>query len=158
MSRLETLLQKLKLIEPFVPRSHRQQLYEVIDELSRLWRDMTEANPDRLPVTAQNRARHVRKERAGKRHCPRHNGGAGAWLEVSAFDVKNKKTGALRSWCHDCMVNYQRERYLRVEESRVVVEVLEGDDLLRCKCPECGRRFKAGDRVVGVDLMHEVCA
>jgi hypothetical protein len=182
--RLATVISDMRLLEATATPRQLHKFRDVIDELSLIHRDVAgidvallgtgpalqlleaseqvatrrgHAPGSRHNLTAQNASRHGAKEHDRQRHCPMHDEGAGAWLTVEAFDVKNKKTGALRSWCRDCTAAYQRQRYLSIEQARIVTEILEGDPCLGHACGGCGRPFEVGQRVVGHDLTHEGC-
>ena len=163
-ARLSAMIGRLRTVERQVP-GHRGALNEIIDELLRLYRDIGGVEyvaPERPAASIHNLVvgnarRHAAKEHNGQRRCAAHNDHAGAWLPVSKFDVKNHKTGALRSWCRDCTKVYQRERYVSVTAKTMTVELIEGDRCVGHDCPICGLPFEIGERVRGENLVHEGC-
>jgi hypothetical protein len=168
-TRLDTALDRLGHLTQRAPMSVRQELREIYEELVRVRRDLTDGPalrlipPDRRGgswrnLSEGNRRRSTAKQHAGMRRCNRHDEAKGAWLPVSAFSVKNRATGTLRSWCRECVSAYQRERYVRVASKHVTVELVEGDRCIGHDCPDCGLPFEIGDRVRGADLRHEECS
>jgi hypothetical protein len=169
-SRFDHALSRLRTFTTSSPA-----LREIYDELTRLRRDMAglphlDLAPPAEPMTHRGRAagslrvlrtangiRHADKERDGKRHCPKHDDGAGAWLARDRFGIKNQATGQLKSWCIDCTKAYQRERYVRVGARVVTVELIDGDFLIGHRCPRCEETFEVGQHVQGDDLHHEGC-
>lgn len=144
-----------------------RELAEVVEEMRRLRRDLAGmeavdlapvvAVPSQLNLVRGNARRHQAKNRPGERRCGRHNGGEGAWLPIAAFDVKDKRTGQLKTWCRDCYKDYQRERYVKVRYQVVVVELHDGDACIGQDCPVCRKPFRPGQRIQGEDLVHEAC-
>lgn len=168
--RFDHLIRQMRLVEAQTPATARPKVHEVIDELVRIRRDLSGLEGDLEPapvprpaaslhnLVRANGSRHAAKQHDGQRHCPKHDDGEGVWLPVDQFTVKNKTTGALRSWCDACTKAYQRERYVRTTATTVVVELHEDDFCVGRACPGCGVAFEAGQRVIGKDLAHEGCA
>lgn len=74
----------------------------------------------------------------------------------TAFATKNKRTGALRSMCMDCMSSHQAERYLSIEKMRKLGPVLrfvlaEGDAIVGSVCSTCSKRCKVGQTIVAME-------
>ena len=167
--RFDALILRLTHLAKLTPGSTvGRELAEVVDEFQRLRRDLSGIDPhDLTPVDIpegsrqnlirENTRRYTAKNRPGERRCGRHNDGEGAWLPVEAFDVKNPKTGQLKTWCRECYKEYQRERYVRVGYRVVVVELHEGDPCVGQRCPICTELFQPGQRVRGDHLAHEQC-
>lgn len=85
-------------------------------------------------------------------------------LPAGQFGIKDKKTGALKSMCRPCMLDYQRHRYLSVQKqhllnaARITFVVSEADDIVGLACSECGAPIRAGQEVEGdAALHHTVC-
>jgi hypothetical protein len=165
-TRFDHVLGRLRLVEASVPASVRPRVHEVWEELVAIRRDLEprwEVFKRPRPAASihnlarANASRHATKEHDGQRNCPRHDDGAGAWLPVESFSVKNKATGALRSWCDECYRAYLRERYVRTTATAVTVELHEDDFCVGHPCPVCRKAFAAGQRVVGKELAHEGC-
>lgn len=85
-------------------------------------------------------------------------------LPVGQFGIKDKKTGARKSMCRPCMLDYQRHRYLGVEKQRLLnaarltFVVTEADDVAGLACSDCGAPIRAGQEVEGdATLHHAIC-
>jgi hypothetical protein len=169
--RFDHLISQMRLVEAQTPQVARAKVREVMDELLRIRRDLSGLEGELPPPVAcsrpagsmlnlrrSNEGRHALKERAGQRHCPKHDEGEGAWLPLGAFGVKNPATGALKSWCIECTKAYQRERYVAVTAKTMTVELIEGDRCVGHDCPSCGLPFEIGERITGENLHHEGCA
>lgn len=76
---------------------------------------------------------------------------------LSAYLVKNHKTGNVHTMCRDCSNAYKRERYVHIGEVKIAVELLEGDACIGHACLKCGKPFVVGERVVADNLRHEEC-
>jgi hypothetical protein len=92
-----------------------------------------------------------------ERFCPRHHAGQGAWVPTEHFDVKDPVNGTLRYCCRDCWREYQRERYVAANKRAIIIEVIEGDQIIGAHCNACGRPFDIGDLVVGALPRHQEC-
>jgi hypothetical protein len=151
----------------------RQHLGEVANELSALRRDLSVLDERPLSVVPEpagwdarrakpgdGRTRRTRSiapnDHAGQRFCPMHHDGTGAWLPIEQFDLKDDK-GHRKARCHGCILEYQRQRYVRVGYKVVTIEIVEGDACVGHKCPECGKPFSIGERVQGDNVRHERC-
>lgn len=81
----------------------------------------------------------------------------------TAFNVKNRARGSLKSWCRSCQREYQHERYLSVEQGQRLRHVLrfvvrDGDQCVGANCPVCRETIVIGDSVQGeTRLQHVRC-
>lgn len=154
----------------------RNMLGEVADELASLRRDLTRLGDRPLAAVAEvhhpawegrkarsgdgrrKKRREVYPEdRDGERWCPTHDNDEGAWLPEAEFAFKDKDKTHRKARCQECILDYQRQRYVRVGFKVVTVEVEVGDACLSHKCPECGGKFEVGQRVQGENVKHERC-
>jgi len=161
LGRLRDLAERLQRAAPSMAR----EAADLFGEFDRLARDLgiepddvgtirdRPLPPRRERTVRATAAKMARKERAGERHCAKCD----EWLPLTAFDVKNHERGTLRSWCRECMRKYQRERYVRIGERAVAIELLEGDGCLGERCGVCFKTFRVGDRVAADHLRHERC-
>jgi hypothetical protein len=79
---------------------------------------------------------------------------------VGEFRTKGTNTqGApvLDYLCRTCRRRYFCERYARVGQQIVQLEVLDGDECVGGHCPGCGNPIPVGDMVVAGGLRHELC-
>lgn len=137
--RVERLLAAGKIPRPALDpgkgterRWSRDQVLEIVAERLR-----TEDVPSHAPGARQMGA---------KRPCAAHNGGSGANVSASRF-----RPG--KDVCREC-----ERRQVRVEADRITVNLIEGDACIGRSCPVCRKRFKPGQRVVGVEIAHAECA
>lgn len=100
----------------------------------------------------QSNAAYKTKTHDGERHCPRCDD----WLPLAEFDTKNDK-GTLRWCCRECYKTYQRERYVAANKRAIIVEVVDGDEIVGATCNGCGQPFEIGDLVAGTVLRHTGC-
>lgn len=151
----------------------RDELADCAAELKRMRRDLSGlASADLAAIdppsphggTGQQRQRLTaavgtvtRPNREGQRFCGKHNEGKGAYLPLINFAVKDKRTGARKSWCRDCTVAYMATRYVRVGAKVLTVEVTEADACVGKLCPACTNPFVIGDHVQGENVQHEAC-
>ncbi len=114
-------------------------------------------HPNTAPASAARRA--AKEPVAGRRVC----GGPlckGRLRLLSAFGIKNKATGQLKSFCVDCTRHYQRTRYLSVEKVKLLntagltFVVSEGDNVTGLSCTGCGEPIRAGQEVSGETALH----
>ena len=141
--RIANCISALRLVEAKHP-GVRQQTGEVIGELLRLHRDVA-GLPEPEPVPEGSHAPGPRPKGA-KRPCPAHNAGSGGKVSASRF-----RPG--KSVCREC-----ERRQVRIEADRITLNLIDGDACIGHACPVCRRRFKAGQRVVGVEIAHAECA
>jgi hypothetical protein len=126
--------------------------------------DATPSPADRVDTQAQSFARRrlhtVKPQGQDDEHwCGRHDGGRGAWLPKSEFAVKDHRTGALKFACRPCLAEYQRQRYLTVEErehlrARLTFELGPDDAGVGTPCPTCQRLLEVGDTVATEGRLH----
>lgn len=90
----------------------------------------------------------------GTRLCA---GPCGRWLPFSAYDQKSPGSTAFRSHCRDCWKHYQRQRYVAAGKQAVILEVLDGDEIVGATCNCCGRPFEIGDLLAAGALRHRDC-
>lgn len=111
---------------------------------------LARANADRL----------ARKTPApGLRICARCK----ATKPFAEFDIKNQRTGQMKSWCRSCTKEYHRERYLKATEvgliSNIRLLIEAGSPFLASPCEACGRALAVGEEVEACDvaLRHTKC-
>jgi hypothetical protein len=84
--------------------------------------------------------------------------------ELEAFAIKDKRTGGRRSMCADCHREYQRGRYLSVEQSNRLMTLLRfiacEEDHFEADCITCHLPIEVGQEVVADDvkLCHAACS
>lgn len=98
----------------------------------------------------------IAKNQDGRRFCPRHNDGQGAWLPVDAFDKKGS-SGLVRWVCRDCYSQYQRERYVAANKQAIILEVVEGDRVIGATCNGCGKPIELGQLIAATVIRHQEC-
>lgn len=159
--RLSNFESRLTLAARSVNITARPMMGELVEEFRFLRRQMVEEHVSHMGATvpaSRTNGKHTgwsRKNPApGVRMCARCH----ELLPVTAFKPKtSKKPDELRSFCDDCWKEYQRDRYVRVGETKVSIEVHEGDGCVGARCPGCRRRFEVGDRIVADQLRHVAC-
>lgn len=124
-----------------------------------------EPEPERpapkMLVAAPRRDRPTRRKAApallNRRLCCRCK----EWKPFDAFDVKDRRTGALRSMCRPCLSDYQRTRYLTVAKLAALEALgIDPAQVGATTCACCGEPIGAGPWVVeGVAaLRHRACS
>lgn len=155
-AKVESLERRLDIFEARLPA-------DLLDE----WRALRQAltgtpsvatiYADRTNVRSSNRARFERKNPApGMRLCSKCGPLVGP-KPIAEFNVMNKKDGRLRSECKECYNERTRNRYLRVGQRAVNIELLDGDALVGQLCPGCNLPFFVGERVVADHVCHMGC-
>lgn len=82
---------------------------------------------------------------------------------VAEFDIKNQRTGQMKSWCRPCTKAYQRERYLKATEvgliSNIRLLIEAGSPFVATPCVACGVDLTVGEEVEACDvaLRHTQC-
>jgi len=70
--------------------------------------------PSAAAIAAAVQARRARladRLAAGKKHCPRHDADAGAWLPLEEFNLARSTPDGRFGWCRSCTAKDKRESY-----------------------------------------------
>lgn len=128
--------------------------------------------PSVAPITAPAPSTSRNLDRANKKRFDAKNPEPGQRIcsrcketkPVEEFDIKNRKTGQLKSFCRPCVKEYQADRYLSAAKAealntaRLEFTVAEGDGVIGLSCLDCGAAVAAGDVVwAKAGLHHRVC-
>lgn len=106
-----------------------------------------------------NERRWVKKNPApGQRICSKCH----ETKPVAEFDIKNQRTGEMKSWCRPCFRGYQRERYVKASEAGMVTAIRmllqAGSPFIGDACRSCGHPLNAGEEVEACDVVvRHVC-
>lgn len=107
-----------------------------------------------------------RQSRDGELHCPRHNGGAGAWLPEYQFQLRADRPGKRKSWCQPCTSAYSASKYLSASTLAAlygpgvrVADLPANSPLLQRGCPACQEKWRPTDVIVGgtITPFHKEC-
>lgn len=114
--------------------------------------------PQSSPAATERRRRDPawqkkNNEEDGTRYCPRCED----WLPKDQFEVKDPKRGTLRFCCKPCWTEYQRERYVAANKRAIIIEIIEGDEIIGATCNGCGKPIQLGQMVAASVFRHEEC-
>lgn len=140
----------LTLVQPDEP--------ERASEPGPMWHDIGRARTQPAPTVESqrpgNRARFAAKNPVpGMRVCCRCD----ELQPVTNFHIRNRKTGNRSAMCKPCAKEYQRQRYLSVEDTARLGTVLRfivehGDNCEGIACPDCGKPMSVGQEVAAFDV------